>query len=195
MPSILRLIRILIATGIAGALASGAMWLQQEFTATRDAALYRAIFYDAGGLQAGADVVERRAIVGEVSKVELFNGDALVLFSVDGDAHLGATTTASIRPETPTAQPAMELQSRGIGILQPGETIPLERTTSFSPSSGCGVHTPLPGPTGPRAAGGGLCARMPCFRWGSEWSSLLTVSERRSAIREIQRSSRSSLTT
>jgi phospholipid/cholesterol/gamma-HCH transport system substrate-binding protein len=136
VPGIPRLIRILIATGIAGALAGGAMWLQQEFTATRDAALYRAIFYDAGGLQAGADVVEKGAIVGEVYKVELFNGNALVVFSVDGVAHLGATTTASIRPETPSSPTALEVQSRGTGILQPGETIPLERTTSFSPSWG-----------------------------------------------------------
>lgn len=136
MPGIPRLIRILIATGIAGALASGVIRLEHEFTATRDAALYRAIFYDAGGLQAGADVVENGAIVGEVSRVELLNGDALVVFSVEGVVHLGATTTASIRPETLSTPPAMELQSRGIGMLEPGETIPLERTTSFSPSSG-----------------------------------------------------------
>lgn len=131
-----RLIRVLIATGIAGVLASGAMWLQQQFTATRDATHYQAVFHDAGGLRAGADVVENGAVVGEVSRVELFNGNALVAFSVDGVAHHGATTTASIRPETPSSPTAMELQSRGIGILQPGETIPLDRTTSFSPSAG-----------------------------------------------------------
>jgi len=131
-----RLTRIAIGTGVAGALISGAMWLQQELTATHEATSYRAVFYDAGGLRAGADVIERGAIIGEVSSVELSNGNALVVFSVDGDAHLGATTSALIRPETPSAPTTMELHSRGAGTLEPGETIPLERTTSFSPSSG-----------------------------------------------------------
>lgn len=108
MPNTPRLIRILIATGVGGAVAGGAIWLQQESTTTRNAD-YRAIFYDAGGLQAGADVVEKGAVVGEVSKVELFDGNALVVFSIDDDAQLGATTTASIRPETSNTPTAMEL--------------------------------------------------------------------------------------
>lgn len=129
-----KLIRSVVAAGMAGAIAGIAIWLHGA-TPDRGAVHYRAVFYDAGGVQRGADVVMNGRPVGEVSRVQLLNGDAVITFSVE-DARLGPTTTAAIQPETRRAPAAIELRSHGTGTLQPGDTIPLERTTSYSPSGG-----------------------------------------------------------
>lgn len=127
--------RSLIAVSVACAVAGGAIWLHGS-TSDRDATLYRAVFYDAGGVRPGADVVMAGVPVGGVSQVQLLNGDAVVSFTVGDGVHLGEATTASIRPETQRAAAAIELRSHGTGTLQPGDTISLERTISFEPSGG-----------------------------------------------------------
>lgn len=132
-----KLIRSLVAASVACAVAGLAIWLHSA-TPDRGAVHYRAVFYDAGGVRQGADVVMNGRPVGEVSRVQLLNGDAVITFTVGDDAHLGETTTAAIQPETRRAPAAMELRSHGTGTLQPGDSIPLERTTSYSPSG----HTP-----------------------------------------------------
>lgn len=130
-----RLIRGVVAAGMACAVAGIAIWLHG---AAPDPGVvhYRAVFYDAGGVRQGADVIMNGRPVGEVSRVQLLNGDAVVTFTVGDSAHLGQTTTAAIQPETRRAPAAIELRSHGTGTLQPGDTIPLERTTSYSPTGG-----------------------------------------------------------
>jgi ABC-type transporter Mla subunit MlaD len=95
---------------------------------------YHAIFHDAGGLDPGNEVTLFGKRVGEVSAVSLSDGNAVVTFAVNTDQRLGKLTTAAIRAETATATTALMLQSVGDGELQPGGIIPLDRTTSFSPS-------------------------------------------------------------
>jgi hypothetical protein len=130
-----RLIRTLAAVSVACAVTGAAIWIHGS-PPDRGTTQYRAVFHDAGGVRTGADVVVNGSPIGEVSRVQLLNGNAVLTLAVDAGVQLGTTTTAAVRPETGSAPAKIELRSCGPGKLQPGDSIPLQRTTSFSPSAG-----------------------------------------------------------
>lgn len=91
---------------------------------------YQAIFAEAGGLTAGNDVKVAGVRMGSVAEVELWNGKALVTFSLDSTVRLGSDTTAHIRTGTLLGERMMTLEPAGSGALRPNDVIPLSRTSS-----------------------------------------------------------------
>jgi phospholipid/cholesterol/gamma-HCH transport system substrate-binding protein len=100
--------------------------LLQYATAIR----YQALFGEAGGLAIGNDVTVSGIKVGAVSSIELDNGDALVRFTINSKYALGSDTTAHIRTGTLLGERVLALESAGSGTLDPGQTIPVTRTSS-----------------------------------------------------------------
>lgn len=97
---------------------------------------YRAIFDDAGGLDPGNEVTLHGRRVGEVLAIGLYDGNAVVTFTVDDNTSLGSETTAAIQPETETNTTGLILYSLGRDMMSPGDAIPLGRTRSYLPSGG-----------------------------------------------------------
>ncbi|MFF3572708.1 MCE family protein [Nocardia jiangxiensis] len=96
-----------------------------------DGSTYHAEFAEASGLYAKDEVQVAGVVVGHVENVAL-SGD-LVEVDFTGDFHgvkLGAQTRASIKVATLLGRRYLELTSEGRGSLNPGATIPLDRTTS-----------------------------------------------------------------
>jgi phospholipid/cholesterol/gamma-HCH transport system substrate-binding protein len=100
--------------------------LAQRATAVR----YQALFSEAGGLAAGNDVTVSGMKVGNVSKMSLRNGDALVTFIIKGTVRLGSNTTAHIKTGSLLGQRVLALDSAGSGRLHPMDVIPVSRTSS-----------------------------------------------------------------
>ena len=91
---------------------------------------YQALFAEAGGLAVGNDVTVSGMKVGNVSKMSLHNGDALVTFTMKGTVLLGSGTTAHIRTGSLLGQRMLTLESAGSGRLHPMDVIPVSRTSS-----------------------------------------------------------------
>ncbi|MEU8416778.1 MCE family protein [Amycolatopsis japonica] len=90
---------------------------------------YSAEFSDAGGLRADNDVRIAGVKVGKVSEIDLDGDRVLVSFRVK-DAWVGDATSASIQIKNVLGQKYLALDPRGEAILDPGEPIPLRRTTA-----------------------------------------------------------------
>jgi phospholipid/cholesterol/gamma-HCH transport system substrate-binding protein len=93
---------------------------------------FKAVFSDATGVVKGDDIRIAGVKVGVVREVEIFDRDkALVTFSVNEDAPVTESTTAAIRYRNLVGQRYIALAQGigGPGELEPGSTIPLERTT------------------------------------------------------------------
>ncbi|WET80013.1 MCE family protein [Amycolatopsis sp. QT-25] len=90
---------------------------------------YSAEFSDAGGLRVDNDVRIAGVKVGKVAEVDLAGDRVLVSFRVR-DAWVGDATSASIQIKNVLGQKYLALDPRGEAILDPGEPIPLRRTTA-----------------------------------------------------------------
>ncbi|WP_191256104.1 MCE family protein [Amycolatopsis oliviviridis] len=90
---------------------------------------YSAEFSDAGGLRADNDVRIAGVKVGKVSEIDLEGDRVLVSFRVK-DAWVGDATSASIQIKNVLGQKYLALDPRGEAILDPGDAIPLRRTTA-----------------------------------------------------------------
>lgn len=90
---------------------------------------YRAEFADSSGLQAGEEVRVAGVKVGTVTDIELGHARVVVSFRVKG-VELGMDTTAGIEIKTLLGQHYLSVTPAGPGRLGPGETIPLERTST-----------------------------------------------------------------
>ncbi|RSN58542.1 ABC transporter substrate-binding protein [Amycolatopsis sp. WAC 04182] len=90
---------------------------------------YSAEFSDAGGLRADNDVRIAGVKVGKVSEIDLEGDRVLVSFRVK-DAWVGDATSASIQIKNVLGQKYLALDPRGEAILDPGDPIPLRRTTA-----------------------------------------------------------------
>ncbi|WP_037319131.1 MCE family protein [Amycolatopsis orientalis] len=112
-----------MALGMAAALNADALPVIGGGTA------YSAEFSDAGGLRADNDVRIAGVKVGKVSEIDLTGDRVLVSFRVK-DAWLGDATGASIQIKNVLGQKYLALDPRGETILDPGEPIPLRRTTA-----------------------------------------------------------------
>jgi phospholipid/cholesterol/gamma-HCH transport system substrate-binding protein len=91
---------------------------------------YQALFSEGGGLAAGAEVKIAGVKVGNVSKVSLQRGDALVDFTVKSGVSLGDQTTAHIRTGTLLGERVVTLESSGTRTMRPLDVIPITRTGS-----------------------------------------------------------------
>ncbi|MCV7189636.1 MCE family protein [Mycolicibacterium thermoresistibile] len=108
-----------------------AVGLDSEGLLTRATAVrYQAVFAEAGGLSAGADVTLSGLTVGRVSAVTLQRGKAHVVFTVDGTVGLRDATTAHIRTGTLLGERVLTLRSAGTHRLRPNATIPESRTSA-----------------------------------------------------------------
>lgn len=88
-------------------------------------------FAEAGGLEVNDDVIVSGAPVGKVSDIRLQGGHVLVTVKLaDHDVRLGSDTRADIVTVTLLGRAAVRLEPRGSGDLEPGDTIPLARTSS-----------------------------------------------------------------
>jgi phospholipid/cholesterol/gamma-HCH transport system substrate-binding protein len=90
---------------------------------------YTAYFAEAGGLQPGNEVRIAGVVVGRVTGVSLDGAKVAVTFHEKG-AWLGNTTTASIKIKTLLGDKYLALVPQGTAPLNPGQPIPLSRTTS-----------------------------------------------------------------
>ncbi|MGW4827768.1 MCE family protein [Amycolatopsis japonica] len=90
---------------------------------------YSAEFSDAGGLRADNDVRIAGVKVGKVSEIDLEGDRVLVSFRVK-DAWVGDATSASIQIKNVLGQKYLALDPRGEAVLDPGDPIPLRRTTA-----------------------------------------------------------------
>lgn len=96
---------------------------------------YAAYFAESAGLVPDNEVQIAGVRAGSVSSVELDGARVRVEFLLDGPAEgelprLGTETTASIQIKTLLGEKYVALSPRGEGTLDPGEPIPLERTTT-----------------------------------------------------------------
>ncbi|RSM65967.1 ABC transporter substrate-binding protein [Amycolatopsis sp. WAC 01376] len=90
---------------------------------------YSAEFSDAGGLRVDNDVRIAGVKVGKVSEIDLEGDRVLISFRVK-DAWVGDATSASIQIKNVLGQKYLALDPRGEVILDPGDPIPLRRTTA-----------------------------------------------------------------
>jgi len=88
-------------------------------------------FAEAGGLTSGDDVLVSGARIGKVRDVRLAGGTVVAELALSDDApRLGDQTRASIITVTLLGRAGVELVPAGGGRLEPGDTIPVERTSS-----------------------------------------------------------------
>jgi phospholipid/cholesterol/gamma-HCH transport system substrate-binding protein len=90
---------------------------------------YTAYFAEAGGLQPGNEVRVAGVVVGHVTGVSL-DGDKVAVAFQEKGAWLGNATTAAIKIKTLLGDKYLALDPQGTGPLNPGQPIPLSRTTS-----------------------------------------------------------------
>ncbi len=90
---------------------------------------YTAYFAEAAGLQAGNEVRIAGVIVGQVTGVSLAGDKVAVSFKVK-NAWVGNQTTAAIKIKTLLGDKFLALDSTGTQPQNPGQPIPLSRTTS-----------------------------------------------------------------
>lgn len=91
---------------------------------------YSAELADASGLRVGNQVQVAGIRVGRVQDVELARDRVLVRFEVDHGVELGPETAAAVEVQSLLGDKFLELTPAGEGDLDPGDTIPLERTTA-----------------------------------------------------------------
>jgi phospholipid/cholesterol/gamma-HCH transport system substrate-binding protein len=111
----------LIALGLIAALNS------DELPLVGGGTTYTADFSEAGGLAQDNDVRIAGVKVGKVSDIALDGANVKVSFRVK-DAWLGDRTTAAIKIKTLLGQKYLALDPQGQNTLDPGVTIPRERT-------------------------------------------------------------------
>jgi phospholipid/cholesterol/gamma-HCH transport system substrate-binding protein len=103
-------------------------------TGVRATVGYEAVFTDVTGVTVGSDVDIAGVRVGQVTSISVYHQNlALIGFSVQAARPLPASVTATIRYLNLVGQRYIELgQGAGPtnGVLAPGGTIPLSRTTS-----------------------------------------------------------------
>jgi phospholipid/cholesterol/gamma-HCH transport system substrate-binding protein len=102
----------------------------QQLLLWATAVRYQALFSEAGGLEVGNDVTASGIKVGTVSNIALYNGDALVTFTVNGKVLLGSDSTAHIRTGSLLGQRVLTLESAGSRTLHPSDVMPVSRTSS-----------------------------------------------------------------
>lgn len=92
---------------------------------------YRAAFSQAAGISKENEVRVAGVRVGSVTAVELDveHKQVLVTFQVDKGVDLGEQTKAAIKLKTLLGTKYLELTPEGSGTLEPGSTIPLDRTS------------------------------------------------------------------
>lgn len=90
---------------------------------------YTAAFSEAAGLSAGDPVYVAGIEVGRVSEVRL-DGDRVLVSLRVADAWIGDETTAAIQIRTLLGAKYVSLDPQGDSVLDPDDTIPLQRTTS-----------------------------------------------------------------
>jgi phospholipid/cholesterol/gamma-HCH transport system substrate-binding protein len=90
---------------------------------------YYANFTDASNLLPGAQVRVAGVEVGQVTGISLHGTVVQAAFKIKG-VHLGRDTSASIQIQTLLGQNYIALTSAGRGTLQPGQTIPVSRTST-----------------------------------------------------------------
>ncbi|MEH3133623.1 MAG: MCE family protein [Mycolicibacterium neoaurum] len=124
----------LVRTGIMGVVLMVlviAVGLQPErLSEWANSVRYQARFAEAGGLSVGNDVTLAGIKVGSVSDISLDNGDALVLFTLEGKYGLGSETEAHIRTGTLLGERVLALEPAGSGRMGALDEIPLTRTSS-----------------------------------------------------------------
>ncbi|WP_030521203.1 MCE family protein [Nocardia rhamnosiphila] len=91
---------------------------------------YQAVFQEAGGLEAGDEVIVSGVRVGSVTEVGLDHGDARVVFTVRSSVPVGAESSVQIKTGSLLGKRIMTLVPRGTEHLRPLDTIPVERTSS-----------------------------------------------------------------
>lgn len=91
---------------------------------------YKAEFVEAAGLRPNDEVRVAGVKVGKVLSVDLAGDRVQVEFRATDDARLGDRTRADIRIKTLLGRKFLMLTPEGDEELEPGEVIPLERTTS-----------------------------------------------------------------
>jgi virulence factor Mce-like protein len=89
---------------------------------------YAAITEDASGVVPRNDVRLNDIIVGRVTAVDLDGLHARIGFTIDDDVELPAATEVEIRQTSLLGEYFLALVPEGDGRLEPGTTIPLERT-------------------------------------------------------------------
>ncbi|MFZ2529034.1 MAG: MCE family protein [Rhodococcus sp. (in: high G+C Gram-positive bacteria)] len=92
-------------------------------------ATYKAEFREAAGLKPTNEVRIAGVKVGQVTGVEL-DGDRVVVEFKVKDAWVGDDTSASIQIKTILGQKYLALDPRGTDVLDPSDTIPLDRTVA-----------------------------------------------------------------
>jgi phospholipid/cholesterol/gamma-HCH transport system substrate-binding protein len=90
---------------------------------------YSAYFAEAAGLQPGNEVTIAGATVGRVTGVSLAGAKVLVSFTVKNE-WVGDRTTAAIKIKTLLGDKYLALDPLGGAAQEPGQPIPLSRTTS-----------------------------------------------------------------
>lgn len=115
---------VLVLAVLALAMTSGSIY--RSLTSTS----YAALFTDAGGLVAGADVRVAGYTVGKVDSVDLDGARVKVSFSVEGPGNLGVLTGAAIKSATALGVKFLAVLPAGGGQLAAGTVIPLDRTNS-----------------------------------------------------------------
>jgi phospholipid/cholesterol/gamma-HCH transport system substrate-binding protein len=91
---------------------------------------YTAAFTESGGLKVDDPVRIAGVRVGKVESIELDGDHVQVSFKVKTASEFGSETGASIRVNTLLGAMYLALEPAGSGQLDPGEEIPVERTTS-----------------------------------------------------------------
>jgi phospholipid/cholesterol/gamma-HCH transport system substrate-binding protein len=89
---------------------------------------YAAIAEDASGVVPRNDVRLNDIVVGQVTDIDLDGLDARIGFTIDDDVELPAATKVEIRQTSLLGEFFLALVPEGDGRLEPGTTIPLERT-------------------------------------------------------------------
>jgi phospholipid/cholesterol/gamma-HCH transport system substrate-binding protein len=93
-----------------------------------DGTAYAAMVEDASGVVARNDVRLNDIIVGQVTGIDLDGLRARIGFTIDDDVELPAGTKVEIRQTSLLGEYFLALEPEGGGRLEPGTTIPLERT-------------------------------------------------------------------
>lgn len=91
--------------------------------------VYSGYFGDTGGLKSGDGVQVAGIKVGTVADVSISGDKVKVEFSADG-MELGSQTELAIKTETVLGTKFLQINSRGMGKLDPGQVVPLSRTTT-----------------------------------------------------------------
>lgn len=118
----------IVGTILAAAAVLGAMNLD-KLPFVNPTRTYGADFANADGLRAGNDVRVEGLNVGTVRAVRVAGDHVHVDFTVRSGLSLGAASSASIEVATVLGSLFMQVESAGPGVLRPGDTIPVSRTT------------------------------------------------------------------